>query len=318
MSEGSDLVVVKFYKSIPLTSAKAVEYLHKQFDCYRYCNDTSCCSTIPDVYVEGYVSNLRTMNIKTACTKCAVQLKSKCLTSITSPESCGTSPVIDSSFYLNQPVFDVSNVITQSNTCSEAMRKIYSFQDFFVLNQGEVLTQCSHIDRLACCKGIYTGGPGLCGEYWGPTNSTGACDPIMIAYCAEPQNSRDAACGCILSPYPIPQCQDKRCAFDQDAIRLAHQDQMCQGQYITCLQYIQFDAESKGNLIEGTLQEDCEGTYEDRSGGSPTTGVDPTSQRAEATFPVGMLVVVIIIAVVALIGAVMFSALSKNKKEKNE
>lgn len=61
--------------------------------------------------------------------------------------------------------------------------------------------------KVDCCKGV--GDATLCKQFWGPTNTDGSCDSMILNYCATTPDAQ--TCSCINSQLPAPSCFDLSC-----------------------------------------------------------------------------------------------------------
>jgi hypothetical protein len=256
----SNSVVVKYNPVVKLGD-KEVEADGKVFKCSRCCGGGSCVCC-------GDLNGGRSLG----CKKCSCQNKipsgigecfggSQCCyyrgegqcSGGGCSRGCGGGTCTT-----NNPIFDTTVTLSKNVSCDSA--RMYVTNSSLIgkiLNSDEVLTQCDPSKRTLCCKGDSSLGAGLCGDYWGPTNHTGTCDAIMQTYCdAFPKSSE---CACLKSDIPFaPECTDKRC-HDTNAMKLSNMlNNPCNGNYMSCDQYITLDKDAKNNVIEGnTLNQTC-------------------------------------------------------------
>lgn len=185
----------------------------------------------------------------------------------------------------------------------------------------QITVQCTAATRLRCCQGDITLGETLCGAFFGPNNTVGNCDPIMLAFCDA--NPTDPLCNCITptkssGAIPQPECFDIRC-HDTNAMKLASQlNNQCNSTFIQCNQFFNIAPDARNNLVQGnTIAQTCNANI-DKSGNITPTGASNSSLGVGAI--VGISVVLVVVIIIVIVVAVVVTNQQKKKalaKKKN-
>lgn len=226
------------------------------------------------------------------------------------------------------PAYDYYTT-TISVDCATALRMLKRPQEFGPVDdveQERINMLCNGVTRERCCLGtakapdaVLTGGTqytaaDMCGEYWGPTNIFGSCNSVVLSYCKSPEGSKSPECACITSPFPIPECQDVRCA-NTNAARLSNMFLPCTEQSIRCEQWIQFDETARDNVVDGQVEQDC--TIEAINVERPREGDTPLDESAVSTVQIVIVVVIFIVIIVTaiVVSVILYNSFSRNKRD---
>lgn len=193
-----------------------------------------------------------------------------------------------------------SPLTTITTTCAIAFSLITD-PNQRVHNIRQIFTGCDGTRKLLCCMGNKEQiSPTDCGKFWGPNNTNGACDQVMVNYCN--LNPADPLCNCLTSTIPFPQCNDKRCA-NTDAMKKSSMFTECNDITINCQQIVEIGIDTANNIVDNVLQQlNCNLTT--------TVGPDPaTVVTGAVTSPVGAGAVVGIIVAVVIMGYLLAVAI---------
>ena len=198
----------------------------------------------------------------------------------------------------NQFVFGAATTIVQP--CSQAIAILSDPQQQFKVSPAtakQITVQCLPATRLRCCQGDITLGETACGKFWGPNNTEGACDTIMLDFCNS--NPKDPLCNCITvssGGIPNPECFDIRCTTT-NAMRLARQiNNDCNSTFIQCNQFFNLSPEAKNNLVTGnTIAQTCNANL-NSSGEITPTGASNSTLGVGAIVGISIGIVVFVLA----------------------
>jgi hypothetical protein len=132
--------------------------------------------------------------------------------------------------------------------------------------------------KIDCCKGI--GDATLCQQFWGPSNTDGSCDAMMINYC-ENNTTDTQTCGCINSELPAPSCFDLNCTTKggYQTSQMKTRAQNCGNMtYVDCRMLENQIAIGNGSVDKISFTQNCGVTGGGDIGGGDNNGGDGKTQ----------------------------------------